>query len=141
MVNQVWTSLSRRGEELSARTRARMRTHPHTHTTLSFRVVSGTPWGPGAIRVGSRKRGRIWTQRKGKDALPGEAGSGKDIKVNTSESQGGLGFLEFRVHEGKEKSGRVRKGFKDARTIDLSALVNSESLRFLDGGVKWFMEI
>ena len=41
----------------------------------------------------------------------------------------------------KEKSGRVRKGFKDARTVDLSALVNNESLRFLDGGVKWFMEI
>lgn len=41
----------------------------------------------------------------------------------------------------KEKSGRVRKGFRDAQTIDLSGLVNSESLRFLDGGVKWFMEI
>ena len=123
------------------RSQAHTHTHTHTHKTLSLRVASGTPWGPGIIRVGSRKRGRIWTQRDGKDALPREVGSGKDIKVNMSESQGGLGFLEFRVHKGKEKSGRVRKGFKDARIIDLSALVNIESLRFLDGGVKWFMEI
>ena len=114
-------------------------THTHTHTTLSFWVVSGTPWGPGAIRVDSRKRGRIWTQRDGKDALPGEAGSGKTSRSTCLRVKEDLGSWNLGCM--KEKSGRVRKGFKEARTVDLSALVNSESLRFSDGGVKWFMEI
>lgn len=77
----------------------------------SIWVVLGRPCGPGALGVGSGRRSRIWTCRDGEEKPSSQErwGPGKDSKVVMSVRQGGLGFLEVRMHEGKE-SWKGKKG-------------------------------
>lgn len=106
----------------------------HTYNSFPLGGIRKATWTWGRMIWLCKERQDLDPQRWGGLGLPGEVGPGKDIKADMSDSQEDLCSWGLGCMKGN-KSGKVRKGRKDARKMDLNASVNSEPLRFLDGGM------